>query len=112
MGEMRRAIARKQEERRMQDRFASTLTIAAAIIAAVRLVRECTSVVLHVLLPITLPGVNACHDPIAFPTAAPLFCISIECLSCGCVRGLFTANISNGILQCVPSLHRLRRFAS
>ena len=37
MGEMRRAIAREQEERRMQDRFASTVTIAAAIIAAVRL---------------------------------------------------------------------------
>ena len=37
MGEMRRAIAREQEERRTQDRFASTLVIAAAIIAAVRL---------------------------------------------------------------------------
>lgn len=40
MGEMRRAIAREQEERRTQDRFASTLVIAAAIIAAVRLARE------------------------------------------------------------------------
>lgn len=40
MGEMRRAIAREQEERRTQDRFASTVTIAAAIIAAVRLARE------------------------------------------------------------------------
>jgi len=29
-----------KEERRMQDRFASTVTIAAAIIAAVRLARE------------------------------------------------------------------------
>ncbi|MGC1295758.1 MAG: hypothetical protein WA869_12025 [Alloacidobacterium sp.] len=36
---MRRAIAREQEERR-QDRFASTLVIAAAIIAAVRLARD------------------------------------------------------------------------
>ena len=40
MGEMRRAIAREQEERRTQDRFASTLVIAASIIAAVRLARE------------------------------------------------------------------------
>jgi hypothetical protein len=40
MGEMRRAIAREQDERRTQDRFISTLVIAAAIIAAVRLARE------------------------------------------------------------------------
>jgi hypothetical protein len=40
MGEMKRAIAHEQEERRIQDRFASTLTISASIIAAVRLVRE------------------------------------------------------------------------
>jgi hypothetical protein len=40
LGEMRRAIAREQEERRTQDRFASTLVIAASIIAAVRLARE------------------------------------------------------------------------
>ncbi len=40
MGEMRRAIAREQDERRTQDRFLSTLVIAAAIIAAVRLARE------------------------------------------------------------------------
>jgi hypothetical protein len=40
MGEMRRAIAREQEERRTQDRFLSTLVIAAAIIAAVRLARD------------------------------------------------------------------------
>lgn len=40
MGEMRRAIAREVEERRMQDRFSSTLVIAAAIIAAVRLARD------------------------------------------------------------------------
>jgi hypothetical protein len=40
MGEMRRAIAREEEERRKQDRFASTLVIAASIIAAVKLARE------------------------------------------------------------------------
>jgi hypothetical protein len=40
MGEMRRAIAREEQERRNQDRFASTVIIAAAIIAAVRLARD------------------------------------------------------------------------
>ena len=40
MGEMRRAIARDDQERQKQDRFASTLVIAASIIAAVRLARE------------------------------------------------------------------------
>lgn len=48
MGEMKRAIAREERERvkameeqkRMTDRFASTLVIAASIIAAVRLARE------------------------------------------------------------------------
>jgi hypothetical protein len=48
MGEMRRAIAREEQERakameeqkRMADRFASTLVIAASIIAAVRLARD------------------------------------------------------------------------
>ena len=48
MGEMRRAIAREElerskemaEQKRMTDRFASTLVIAASIIAAVRLARE------------------------------------------------------------------------
>ena len=40
MGEMRRAIAREEQERRQQDRFASTLVIAAAVIAAVRLARD------------------------------------------------------------------------
>jgi len=48
MGEMRRAIAREEQERvkameaekLMTDRFASTLVIAASIIAAVRLARE------------------------------------------------------------------------
>ena len=48
MGLMRRAIAREEQERRnameeqkrMKDRFASTLVIAASIIAAVRLARD------------------------------------------------------------------------
>lgn len=40
MGEMKRAIAREDQERRNQDRFASTVVIAAAIIAAVRLARD------------------------------------------------------------------------
>ncbi len=39
MGEMKRANA-YEEERRIKDRFASTLVIAASIIAAVRLARE------------------------------------------------------------------------
>jgi uncharacterized membrane protein len=39
MGEMKRANA-YEEERRTKDRFASTLVIAASIIAAVRLARE------------------------------------------------------------------------
>jgi hypothetical protein len=40
MGEMRRAIEREEQDRRKQDRFASTLVIAASIIAAVRLARD------------------------------------------------------------------------
>lgn len=40
MGEMRRATAREEADRQMQDRFASTVVIAAAIIAAVRLARD------------------------------------------------------------------------
>jgi len=40
MGEMRRAIAREEQEGRKRDRFASTLVIAASIIAAVRLARD------------------------------------------------------------------------
>lgn len=39
MGEMKRAIAREEQERRSQDRFASTLVIGACIIVAVRLAR-------------------------------------------------------------------------
>ena len=40
MGEMRRAIAHEQDDHRTQDRFVSTLVIAASIIAAVRLARD------------------------------------------------------------------------
>ena len=40
MGEMRRAISREEQERSKQDRFASTVVIAASIIAAVRLARD------------------------------------------------------------------------
>jgi len=40
MGEMKRAISREEQDRRTQDRFASTIVIAASIIAAVRLARE------------------------------------------------------------------------
>jgi hypothetical protein len=40
MGEMRRANEREEQERSKRDRFSSTLVIAAAIIAAVRLARE------------------------------------------------------------------------
>jgi hypothetical protein len=39
MGELRRATAREEEQRK-RDRFASTLVISASIIAAVRLARE------------------------------------------------------------------------
>jgi len=40
MGETRRAIGREEDERRKQNRFASTVVIAASIIAAVRLARD------------------------------------------------------------------------
>lgn len=40
VGEMRRERAREEQERRNQDRFASTLVIEASIIAAVRLARD------------------------------------------------------------------------
>lgn len=39
MGEMKAAVAR-EEEKRIKDRFASTIVISAAIIAAVRLARD------------------------------------------------------------------------
>jgi hypothetical protein len=40
MGQMNRAIAREVDDRQKQDRFVSTLVIAASIIAAVRLARD------------------------------------------------------------------------
>jgi hypothetical protein len=40
MREMRRAIEREDAERQKQDRLASTLVIAASLIAAVRLARD------------------------------------------------------------------------
>ena len=40
MGQVNRAVAREEQERSKQDRFASTLVISASIIAAVRLARE------------------------------------------------------------------------
>lgn len=40
MGEMKRATAWEDQQWRKQERFASTLTIAASIIAAVRLARD------------------------------------------------------------------------
>lgn len=40
MGEMKRAIVHEDRQGQIRDRFASTLVIAAAIIAAVRLARE------------------------------------------------------------------------
>jgi len=40
MGQMNRAIAREEEDGRKRDRFASTLVIAASIIAAVRLAQS------------------------------------------------------------------------
>ena len=40
MGEMKRAIAYAQRQSQKMDRFASTLIIATAIIAAVRLARD------------------------------------------------------------------------
>ena len=40
MGEMKRAIEREEQDRQTQDRFASTIVIAASVIAAVRLARE------------------------------------------------------------------------
>lgn len=54
-GEMKRAIAREEQERRNQDRFASTVVIAAAIIAAVRLARDNISTPALQLFPPSFP---------------------------------------------------------
>ena len=40
MGKMKPAIAYEERQRQVSDRFASTLVIAASIIAAVRLARD------------------------------------------------------------------------
>jgi len=40
MGEVKRAIANEERQRQVSDRFASTLVIAASLIAAVRLARD------------------------------------------------------------------------
>jgi hypothetical protein len=40
MGEMKRAIAYEKRQRQVSDHFASTLVIAASVIAAVRLARD------------------------------------------------------------------------
>jgi len=40
MREMKRAIAHEDRQRQVRDRFASTLVIAASIIAALRLARD------------------------------------------------------------------------
>jgi hypothetical protein len=40
MGEMKRAIAHEERQGQLRDRFASTLVIAASVIAAVRLARD------------------------------------------------------------------------
>jgi hypothetical protein len=40
MGETRRAITQEEQKKQKQDRFASSLVIAASIIAAVRLARD------------------------------------------------------------------------
>jgi hypothetical protein len=40
MAEVKRAIANEERQRQVSDRFASTLVIAASLIAAVRLARD------------------------------------------------------------------------
>ena len=57
MGEMKRQIAWENEERH-RDRFASTLVIAAAIIAAVRLARDDISTPSPRLLSAVADSVN------------------------------------------------------
>jgi len=58
MGEMKRAIAYEESERRKQDRYASTVVIAASIIAAVRLAREDISTSTPRLLSAVANSVN------------------------------------------------------
>lgn len=58
MGEMKRAIAHEEQERRKQDRFASTVVIAASIIAAVRLAHDDISTSTPRLLSAVANSVN------------------------------------------------------
>jgi hypothetical protein len=61
MGEMHRAISREEQERKKQDRFASTLVIAASIIAAVRLARDDISRPSPRLTSVIADSVQACE---------------------------------------------------
>lgn len=58
MGEMKRTIAYEEQERRKQDRYTSTVVIAASIIAAVRLAREDISTPTPRLLSAVANSVN------------------------------------------------------
>jgi hypothetical protein len=58
MGEIKRAIAHEELERRKQDRFASTVVIAASIIAAVRLARDDISTPTPRLLSVVASSVS------------------------------------------------------
>ena len=55
---MKRAIAHEEQERRKQDRFASTVVIAASIIAAVRLAHDDISTSTPRLLSAVANSVN------------------------------------------------------
>jgi hypothetical protein len=58
MGEMKRETAFAEQERRKQDRFASTVVIPASIIVAVRLAREDISTPTPRLLTAVANSVN------------------------------------------------------
>jgi hypothetical protein len=58
MGEQKRAIAYEEQERRKQDRFVSTVVIAASIIAGVRLARDDISTPTPRLLSAVANSVN------------------------------------------------------
>ena len=58
MGEMKRATAYEEQERRKQDRFASTVVIAAKILAAVRLAHDDISTATPRLLSAVANGVS------------------------------------------------------
>jgi hypothetical protein len=50
MAEMKRAIAREEQERRNQDRFASTIVIAAAIFPQAAVLRNLRSTLIDTLI--------------------------------------------------------------